>query len=106
MTPRRETTLNKPKDIMRRDWDARARRNAFVYIASWRKDWEETSFFESGEQDYQRLVEPILKQLQFDPASKSMAELGCGAGRMTFPEFTFSFTAPIPSFKWSSRGRP
>jgi len=75
--------LNKPKGIMRRDWDARARRNAFVYIASWRKDWEETSFFESGEQDYQRLVEPILKQLQFDPASKSMAELGCGAGRMT-----------------------
>lgn len=68
---------------MRRDWDERARRNAFLYIASWRKDWEEASFFESGEQDYLRLVHPILEKLQFDPASKSMVELGCGAGRMT-----------------------
>lgn len=75
--------MEKHKDIMRRDWDERARRNAFVYIASWRKDWDETSFFESGEQDYLRLVQPILEKLRFAPADKSMAELGCGAGRMT-----------------------
>jgi ubiquinone/menaquinone biosynthesis C-methylase UbiE len=68
---------------MRRDWDERARRDAFLYIASWRKDWDEASFFESGEQDYGRLVHPILQRLRFDPANKSMAELGCGAGRMT-----------------------
>ena len=68
---------------MRCDWDERARRDAFFYIASWRKNWDEDSFFESGEQDYLRLVHPILQKLQFDPASKSMAELGCGAGRMT-----------------------
>jgi ubiquinone/menaquinone biosynthesis C-methylase UbiE len=76
-------SLSNSKETMRRDWDARARRNAFLYIASWRKDWDEESFFESGEQDYVRLVQPILQKLQFDPASKSMAELGCGAGRMT-----------------------
>jgi ubiquinone/menaquinone biosynthesis C-methylase UbiE len=68
---------------MRCDWDERARRNAFLYIASWRDDWDEGSFFESGEQDYLRLVEPILKKLHLDPADRSMAELGCGAGRMT-----------------------
>jgi ubiquinone/menaquinone biosynthesis C-methylase UbiE len=68
---------------MRRDWDERARRDAFHYIASWRKDWDEASFFDSGEQDYLRLVQPILQKLQFDPAKKSMVELGCGAGRMT-----------------------
>src|SRR5262249_53773943 len=68
---------------MRRDWDERARRDAFYYIASWRKNWDKTSFFESGEQDYLRLVHPILEKLQFDPANKSMAEIGCGAGRMT-----------------------
>jgi ubiquinone/menaquinone biosynthesis C-methylase UbiE len=68
---------------MRRDWDERARRDAFLYIASWRKDWDEASFFESGEQDYLRLVYPILQRLQIDPANKAMAELGCGAGRMT-----------------------
>jgi ubiquinone/menaquinone biosynthesis C-methylase UbiE len=68
---------------MLRDWDARARRNAFFYIASWRKDWDEVSFFDSGENDYLRLVHPILEKIQFDTASKAMAELGCGAGRMT-----------------------
>ena len=30
----------------------------------------------------------------------------CGAGRTTFPDFTFSFTAAMPSFKCNSRGRP
>lgn len=68
---------------MRCDWDKRARRDAFLYIASWRRNWEESSFFESGEQDYLRLVQPILLKLQFDPSNKSMVELGCGAGRMT-----------------------
>lgn len=68
---------------MRRDWDERARRNAFLYIASWRSDWDEASFFESGEQDYLRLVQPVLQALNFNPAGRSMAELGCGAGRMT-----------------------
>ena len=69
--------------MMRRDWDDRARRNAFFYIASWRNDWNEDSFFESGEQDFLRLVQPILEKLRFDPGKKSVAELGCGAGRMT-----------------------
>ncbi len=71
------------KGTMRRDWDERARSNAFFYIASWRKDWDETSFFESGELDYLQLVRPVLQKLQFEPAAKTMAELGCGAGRMT-----------------------
>jgi ubiquinone/menaquinone biosynthesis C-methylase UbiE len=78
-----ESDLNKAKETMRRDWDERARRDAFLYIASWRKDWDETSFFASGEDDYLRLVHPILQKLRFDQANKSMAELGCGAGRMT-----------------------
>ena len=68
---------------MRRDWDERARRDAFLYIASWRKDWNKESFFESGEQDYLRLVHSVLQELRFDPGGKIMAELGCGAGRMT-----------------------
>jgi SAM-dependent methyltransferase len=75
--------MSKFKDAMRHDWDDRARRDAFLYIASWRKDWDEKSFFDSGEEDYLRFVDPILQKLQFDPAGKSMAELGCGAGRMT-----------------------
>ena len=29
-------------DAMKRDWEERARKNAFHYIASWRKDWDPT----------------------------------------------------------------
>lgn len=68
---------------MRRDWDNRARKDAFFYIASWRQDWNEESFFQSGEDDYQRLVSKVLDERGFSAAGKSMLELGCGAGRMT-----------------------
>jgi ubiquinone/menaquinone biosynthesis C-methylase UbiE len=70
-------------DSMRRDWNERARQNAFLYIASWRDDWTEESFFASGEADVQRIVHPILEKLSLNAAGSRMAELGCGAGRMT-----------------------
>ena len=78
-----EPKIAQQADTMREDWNERARQDAFLYIASWRKDWDEASFFVSGEQDYQTLVAPVLQRLHFDPSGKSMAELGCGAGRMT-----------------------
>ena len=68
---------------MRRDWNERARKDAFLYIASWKENWDEGTFFASGETDYQRLVEPFLANLGVLSAGSSMAELGCGAGRMT-----------------------
>lgn len=70
-------------DAMRRDWDERARKDAYFYIASWRKDWDETSFFQSGEDDYKKLVDPVLQRFQFSSQGKTMLELGCGTGRMT-----------------------
>jgi SAM-dependent methyltransferase len=74
---------NKQIDAMRQDWNERARRDAFLYIASWRKDWDEDSFFASGDEDYQNLVVPVLQRLALDTSDKSMGEIGCGAGRMT-----------------------
>ena len=68
---------------IRRDWDERARKNAFFYIASWRSDWNAESFFESGEEDYARLVKPVLDTAGFETAGKAIVEVGCGAGRMT-----------------------
>jgi ubiquinone/menaquinone biosynthesis C-methylase UbiE len=68
---------------MRRDWDDRARKDAFFYIASWKHDWDNESFLRSGEEDYRRLVEEVLQRLNFSTAGKTMLELGCGAGRMT-----------------------
>lgn len=70
-------------ESMRQDWDTRARKDAFFYIASWRKDWNESSFFQSGEDDYKRFVAEVLSRHRFSPQGKLMLELGCGAGRMT-----------------------
>jgi SAM-dependent methyltransferase len=75
--------MNTTTDSMRRDWDNRARKDAFFYIASWRQDWNEEAFFDSGEEDYQRLAAKVLEARGFAPEGKRMLELGCGAGRMT-----------------------
>jgi SAM-dependent methyltransferase len=69
--------------IMSRDWDARARKNAFHYIASWQKEWDLESFLASGEVDFERLVIPVLARCGLPATGKRMLELGCGAGRMT-----------------------
>ena len=68
---------------MRRDWDERARKNAFHYIASWRKEWDDESFLSSGEEDFARLVMPVLDRCGLPASGGAMLELGCGAGRMT-----------------------
>lgn len=75
--------MSKTKASMRLDWNERARLDAFHYIASWRKDWDQASFFASGEKDFQELVAPILERLAFAVNGKGMAEIGCGVGRMT-----------------------
>ena len=59
-------TSDRVTKSIRQDWDERARKNAFYYIASWRSDWDLDSFFESGEDDYKRLVEPIQRDLAED----------------------------------------
>jgi SAM-dependent methyltransferase len=68
---------------MRRDWNERARKDAFFYIASWRKAWDSETFFLSGEEDYERLVAPLVRKTGFLTSGKTLLELGCGAGRMT-----------------------
>jgi SAM-dependent methyltransferase len=73
----------KAVESMRQDWDERARQDAFHYIASWRSDWTEESFFESGEKDYETMVAPVLARRCWQAADKTMLELGCGTGRMT-----------------------
>jgi ubiquinone/menaquinone biosynthesis C-methylase UbiE len=70
-------------ELMRQDWDERARKDAFHYIASWRKDWNPETFFQSGEEDFQKLVAPVFNGRAWELQGKTMLELGCGAGRMT-----------------------
>ncbi|MFQ5875805.1 MAG: class I SAM-dependent methyltransferase [Dehalococcoidia bacterium] len=69
---------------MRQDWDERAQRDPYYYIAC--RDPIQSdlpTFFESGEQDYVSLVQPVLSSLKFDPTERKALELGCGVGRMT-----------------------
>src|SRR6267378_2477521 len=73
-------------ETMRRDWDDRARKNAFHYIASWREEWDLASFLASGEEDYSKFVPPVLKRCGIPMTGRVMVELGRGAGRMT-PNF-------------------
>src|SRR5260370_34035247 len=68
---------------MRRDWDDRARKNAFHYIASWREEWDLASFLASGEEDYIKFVPAVLQRCAIPTTGRVMVELGCGAGRMT-----------------------
>ena len=39
-----KTDTLKLTEGMREDWDTRARKNAFYYIASWRENWNEVFF--------------------------------------------------------------
>ena len=71
------------REMMRRDWDDRAKRNAFHYIASWKEGWDVKSFLASGESDYATLVAPVLERCNVPATGKVMVELGCGTGRMT-----------------------
>jgi SAM-dependent methyltransferase len=72
-----------PGAAIRRDCDERARKDALHCVATWRKDWTEEDFQNSGEQEYLRLIEPVSNQFQFAAQGASMQEVGCGAGRMT-----------------------
>jgi SAM-dependent methyltransferase len=69
--------------LMGMDWNDRARKDAFHYICSERKDWSLDSFFGSGEADFERFVAPVLSRFGFDAREKTGLEIGCGVGRMT-----------------------
>jgi len=69
---------------MEREWDQRARKNAFYYANTERTDWSEEEFFRSGEQE---VAEQVLNDMGNvcqgkDPAQMRVLEIGCGAGRI------------------------
>jgi len=94
-------------DAMRRDWDDRARKNAFHYIASWREEWDLPSFLASGEEDYSKFVPLVLERCGIPTTGRVMVELGCGAGRMT-PSFARRYDGVLAldlSFEMLQRAR-
>ena len=69
---------------MRDTWDRLASENAMHYIASGEEHWRERDFFASGESDLARHLDPVLARHGFEARGKSMLEIGCGVGRMSF----------------------
>ena len=69
---------------MRKEWNQLSRENAFYYIKSLKHDWPEEEFWQSGEGDVATLVDPFLRRVGFSPDDKTMLEIGCGVGRMSF----------------------
>ena len=85
MTSTRPVWNQRLQRKMRRDWDRRARENAFHYIASSRTDWDRAAFYASGEASVADTVLPDLERICGGRPAKSLRvlEIGCGAGRMT-----------------------
>ena len=78
-------TLEKQLEMMKRDWDHRARENARHFVATGRTDWTDETFFASGET---AIAQDILTDTTNiyqgkDPAQMRVLEIGCGAGRLT-----------------------
>jgi ubiquinone/menaquinone biosynthesis C-methylase UbiE len=78
-------TLEEQLELMKRDWDRRARANARHFVATGRTDWTDDAFFASGEK---AVAEDILTDTGNiyqgkDPAQMRVLEIGCGAGRLT-----------------------
>jgi ubiquinone/menaquinone biosynthesis C-methylase UbiE len=69
---------------MRDTWNYLANENAMHHIASREQNWTENNFFDSGERDTAKYLDPVLARLGFNPQDKKLLEIGCGVGRMSF----------------------
>jgi len=70
--------------LMRDDWNARARENARHYVQTG-GDWDDCEFFRTGEMNVANDVIPDMPRIcgERSPLDLRMLELGCGVGRMT-----------------------
>jgi len=68
------------KTSMEKDWDARAKKDAFYYIDTSQSGWDENEFFREGERQAYSLTVGFLQEKGFDPKGKLMLDIGCGIG--------------------------
>ncbi len=72
-------------EVMKRDWNERARENSKWYINTVRLDQSEEEFDATGLNEINTLILPELALLteRRDPKELKFLEVGCGIGRMT-----------------------
>lgn len=68
---------------MRSEWNERAEENPFFYVSTFRKDWDDKSFFEWGEVQTEAVIDRFLAEEGVVPSDKIALEIGCGPGRMS-----------------------
>jgi len=72
-------------DTMRREWDARAKQNAYHWVVSEREVWDKDAYYEEGRKDIRRLVLPFFAENGFSAENirqLSVLDIGCGTGRL------------------------
>jgi SAM-dependent methyltransferase len=85
LTKSKAMTLAEQLELMRRDWDRRARENARHFVNTRRTEWADQDFFASGELFVAEeiLTDTVDIYQGMDPARMRVLEIGCGAGRVT-----------------------
>lgn len=68
---------------MKKEWNARALKNAYHYVSTFKKEWDDKSFYRWGEIQTQAVIDRFLKDQSYNPSDKTVLEIGCGAGRLT-----------------------
>ena len=78
-------TPEQQAELMRKDWDERARENARYYVNTERDDWTDEAFFASGERTVsEEILTDMINICQGkNPKEMKVLEIGCGAGRVT-----------------------
>ena len=71
-------TLAEQLELMKRDWDQRARENARHFVDTSRTDWTDETFFASGERNIaQQILTDMTNICQGrDPAAMRVLEIG------------------------------
>ncbi len=80
-----ESSSNEYSNVMKREWDARARENAKWYINTVRQQQSDAEFDETGRAEVEQWIRAELNFLTQgrDPRALRVLEIGCGIGRMT-----------------------
>ena len=83
--PPKQITLEEQLELMKRDWDRRARENARHFVETSRTDWTDEDFFASGEKAIAEdiLTDRVNVYQGKNPLQMRVLEIGCGAGRLT-----------------------